>query len=236
MSIEHYFRSSSMEWFREGQDSRYSSFHWDEINNQTLAASQIVHEACERSLHPRIAVVGFGFGRETELLLEQGVAASIIGLDINLSRFHEAKEIRPDIFTDQINPIAASMNNSPFGSETFDAVLRLETMMHSDNPARTLGELTRITKPEGVIVFNMSTTHGSVHDFLQMLSIEGVPRIIERFKERMLQDKDSSSRRTKLYTQTEIENLIQGNVHTEVVQTANYLKGLSTYVVLRKII
>lgn len=234
MSIEKYFRSSPMTWFREGKNSRYSDLHWSEINLQTLEASKSVLEICHGSYNPTIGIVGFGFGRETELLLQQGVKAKIFGLDINHSRFSEAKRIRPDLFSDHFNPIAASMNSIPFADETFDATLCLETMMHSDDPVKTLRELARITKPDGVIIFNMSTTSGTVNNFLKMLCVEGLPRIIGRFKERILQNGDSSSVRTRLYTREQIENLVQNNEHTQVVETNSYLKGLSTYIVLRK--
>jgi ubiquinone/menaquinone biosynthesis C-methylase UbiE len=236
MSIEKYFYSSPMNWFREGENSRYSDLHWSEINRQTLKASKSVLEVCQRTHNPIIGVVGFGFGRETEVLLQQGVQAKIVGLDINHSRFNEAKKIRPNLFGDHLNPVTASMNISPFADETFDATLCLETMMHSDNPVATLRELTRVTKSDGIIVFNMSTTQESMRDFAHMLSIEGLPRIIDRFKERMLSKEDNSSKRTRLYTREQIEGLIQNNEHTQVVETSSYLMGLSTYIVLRKFV
>jgi hypothetical protein len=80
----------------------------------------------------------------------------------------------------------------------------------------------------------MSTTQGTVRDFAHMLSIEGLPRIIDRFKERILQDGNSSSVRTRLYTREQIENLVQNNEQTRVKETNSYLMGLSSYIVLRK--
>lgn len=234
--IEKYFSSNQMNWFREGEHSRYSKLHWDENKLQATEACKFVLDACQTSNYPTVGVVGFGFGRETELLLEQGVKAKIFGLDINHSRFAEARNIRPIIFNDDFNSVTASMNNIPFTNEAFDATLCLETMMHSDNPVVTLSELTRITKPDGIIVFNMSTTHGAICDFMHMLGIEGLPRIIGRFKERILSDRDNSSKRTKLYTRDQIEGLIHNNEQTQIVEIKSYLMGLSTYVVLKKFI
>lgn len=236
MSIEHYFRSSSMDWFKEDKKSRYSPFHWHETELQTLKAGEAVLEVCQNSINPIIGIIGFGFGRETELLFNQGVKAKVIALDINHTRFDEAKIIRPNLFTDQINPVTASMNNTPFVTDAFDATLCLETMMHSDNPKLTLMELTRITKPNGIIIFNMSTSLGMIYNFIQMLNIEGLPRVVKRFKERMLQDTDSSSTRTKLCTPEQIDDLIHNNKQTRVIEISNYLKGLSTFIILKKII
>jgi ubiquinone/menaquinone biosynthesis C-methylase UbiE len=234
MSIEKYFQSGAMNWFKEGENSRYSSFHWNEINTQTLEAANVVLEVCQKTNNPAIGIVGFGFGRETELLIKKGVKAKIIGLDINYSRFSETKKIKTDLFQDNFFPVTASMNNTPFANDTFDATLCLETMMHSDNPATTLRELTRITKPSGIIIFNMSTTQGIIRDLGHMLSVEGLPRIIVRLKERVLLTGDSSSKRTRLYSREQIEDIILKNSNTEVVETRNYLKGLSTYIVLKK--
>lgn len=235
MSIEQYFHSSEMDWFKENQDSRYSPYHWSEIRLQTLEACAAVQERCLRSSNPTVGIMGFGFGRETELLFEQGITAKFVGLDINHSRFEEARKIRPDIFNDHLYPITASMNYTPFADSAFDAVLCLETMMHSDNPNTTLNELTRIIKPDGIIVFNLSTSLGTVNNLMRMLSIEGLPRIIGRLRERMLRDKNSSSARTRLYTPNQIDNLISNNPQTQLKRRESYLRGLSTYIVLKKI-
>ena len=126
------------------------------------------------------------------------------------------------------------MNNTPIADNKLDATLCLETMMHSDNPELTLRELTRVTKPGGIIIFNMSTSLGAVNNFVKMLQIEGLPRVINRFRERVVRDKDSSSARTQLQTREQIEKLVTNNEHTQLEIFSTYLKGLSTYIVLRK--
>lgn len=236
MSIEQYFHSSSMTWFKETKNSRYSPYHWNEIKLQTLEACTAVRERCLGRPNATIGVVGFGFGRETELLFKEDIGTKIVGLDINHSRFEETKKIRPNLFDNQLYPVAASMNNTPFIDNSFDAVLCLETMMHSDSPYETLKELTRITKPDGLIIFNMSTSLGTVNNLVQMLRVEGLPRIIDRFRERIVRDKNSSSVRTKLYNHDQINDFICKNTQTKLEATKSYLGGLSTYVVLKKLI
>ncbi len=235
MSIERYFRDSPMEWFKEGQYSRFSPYNWNENRQQALEACAIVHKLCQESPNPIVGIIGFGFGRETELLFEQGVSAKVVGLDINNSRFKEARRIRPNLFNGQLCPVTASMNKIPFADSTFDAVLCLETMMHADDPSWTLGELTRITKPDGIIIFNMSTSLGTVNNLIKMLCTVGLSRVVGRLKERVLRDKDSSSYRTRLYTREQIGGLVNNNAQTHLEERKSYSRGLSTYIVLRKL-
>lgn len=237
MSIEKYFRHTQMEWFKEGSGSRFSPYNWSENKKQALRACDILYELSQGIHTPTtVGIIGFGFGRETQLLFEQGVSAKVVGLDINPSRFEEAKRIRPKLFNDQLDPVVASMNKTPFGDSAFDAVLCLETMMHADDPSRTLRELTRITKPDGVIIFNISTSLGAVNNLIKMLCTVGLSRMVGRLKERVLRDKDSSSHRTRLYTREQIGDLINNNSHTRLETREIYSRGLSTFIVLRKLV
>ncbi|OGH47166.1 MAG: hypothetical protein A3A51_02120 [Candidatus Levybacteria bacterium RIFCSPLOWO2_01_FULL_39_10] len=233
MSKEAYFRSNPMEWFKDGSQ-RYSKYHWDEIELQARVVGQEVQEAIQKLDNPVVGVIGFGFGRETEVFFGQGLQAEIIGVDINGTRFDEAKKMRPHIFNEKLDILVASMNSLPIENDSFDATVCLETMMHSDNPGKTLEELTRVTKPSGIIVFNMSTSQGLLADLLTMTQNEGLTRVAGRIKERVAKDKDSSGKRTQLYTLQEIARFLANNPGTRLQSVRSYLRGMSTLFVLKK--
>lgn len=240
MSREQYFATSPMDWFREGQDSRYSPYHWEEMNYQArYTASKILDGCTGQNL--AVGMVGFGFGRDTKIFLDEfereetGRSLHIVGLDINKSRFGEATDklgIRR--YTEYVRPLAASMNHIPITSDSFDATVCQQTMVHADDPRETLSELVRVTKPGGLVIFNMSTSHGRVHDALLMVVNEGLRRSVMRVSERRLRTRDKSSKRSTLYTHRQLMHLVTSRTDAVLVEHKTFSRGITTFFVLRK--
>lgn len=219
-----------MDWFKEGENSRYSSFHWQELKRVASYSAEVVKKSCANIDKPKIGIVGFGFGREARLLLDafDSLSPKIVGLDINQGRFCEARErLGGDLYDKCINPVTASMNHIPLQSSSVDATLCLETMMHSDDPDLTLCELTRITKPGGLIVASFSLTQGKIVDYFKFLKMEGIKNVMIRIEERLFNSEDNSARKTNLHTEDEIQELVSG-VDVKLIEKAPYLDGCRT--------
>lgn len=231
--IEQKFQQDSMKWFTQNSN-RFSPFHWKELYTQAIVTAQLLNESTYQISTPLIGVLGFGFGRETEVIQKSGFRGKIVGLDINASRFPETKAEKPDIFNDKFYPLAASMNNIPVANDTFHTTVCLETMMHSDSPFRTLQEMTRVTKPNGLIVFNISMDHGFLKKYFTILRNEGLLRTAIRVVQWIKQDNNNSLIRTKLYTETEVNKLIKNNTSTTLEHKNEYLNGFYNYIVLKK--
>jgi len=241
MSRERYFAESPMNWFRPGPDSRYSPYHWSEMKQQAQYAARLVLEGCGDLHNPYIGIVGFGFGRDTAILLDafrsesKHHIVSVIGLDINPSRFPQAKrEIGEAQFRESVRPLVASMNHVPFVADSLDATVCLETMVHADDPHATLTELLRITKPGGLTIVNLGLTQGRIRTALLVVKIEGLMRSAVRVKERIQHTSERYANRMSLYTPLQIQDIIARNHGVELLEQRSFLRGMAAFIVLRK--
>jgi len=71
----------------------------------------------------------------------------------------------------QANPIIADMNDLPFRNNTFDVVLMSATSHHSPNLPGLFQELSRVTKPGGILLMLNEPTYGVLKHSLDWIGL-----------------------------------------------------------------
>jgi 2-polyprenyl-3-methyl-5-hydroxy-6-metoxy-1,4-benzoquinol methylase len=92
---------------------------------------------------------GCGAGRFTEVLLKKG--ARLVSADLS-----DAVEVNQENFPQNDNHmvIQADINNMPFADETFDVVVCLGVIQHTPNSEKTIEDLFKLVKKEGILVID----------------------------------------------------------------------------------
>jgi len=100
----------------------------------------------------RALEVGSGLGHELSKLLRIGFRAeNLIGLDLIQARVERARLNYPELAFH-----VADAKNLPFANESFDVVMQFTCVMHAATPEirqRICREMTRVLKPEGMIIW-----------------------------------------------------------------------------------
>jgi len=91
-----------------------------------------------------ILEVGCGKGRLSRIIKERG--AHIYGIDISEKLLRDAAPIQPSHF------LKAEAYNIPFKNKTFDGVVLLEVIEHLPELDKTIQELRRVIKKDGVLI------------------------------------------------------------------------------------
>lgn len=100
----------------------------------------------------KILDLGCGTGYYLFLLSSLPVYLSLTGLDNDKKALDEA---RVTLKGKKIKFIQGDSHNLPFKNNTFDKVVCSEVLEHLDNDEKTLKEIFRILKPDGVAVFSV---------------------------------------------------------------------------------
>ncbi|MCX7791214.1 MAG: class I SAM-dependent methyltransferase [Chloroflexaceae bacterium] len=98
----------------------------------------------------RVLDIACGTGYGAEILAEIG-EVEIIGVDVFRPALFQARDAYPDR---RISFLAGSGTQLPFGSETFHAIVTLETIEHIADDKAFLHELARVLRADGVCVLS----------------------------------------------------------------------------------
>lgn len=102
---------------------------------------------------------GVGAGGLAATLAQTGLR--VVGLD-GSARMLEltAETARADGVSDRVAPVRGDVAALPFGPDTFPVVVALGLLPWVDDPARVVGELSRVTRPGGYLVVTADNSKG----------------------------------------------------------------------------
>lgn len=105
----------------------------------------------------RILELGCGAGFAIKLILEKDLAEEIVGLDISPTIIRSAKiRNKKAINEKRAKLVQADFNKLPFHNENFNTVFSIQTIYFWTDIAKTLSEIFRVLKPEGVVILTFS--------------------------------------------------------------------------------
>jgi SAM-dependent methyltransferase len=132
------YEGQDYEGFWTGAGKRYLDELEQAIVSHTLTGGDAIVE------------IGAGFGRLGRCYVGKYREAHMVEPATNL------REIAARTYGDRVAYHEASVYELPFPSDHFDAVLMVRVFHHLDRPEAALGEIYRILKPGGRLVFNYS--------------------------------------------------------------------------------
>jgi ubiquinone/menaquinone biosynthesis C-methylase UbiE len=92
---------------------------------------------------------GTGFGRFACALASSG--AKVSGIDISMDMLRLARSNAGEL-AGNISWHRGDVEQLPFGDESFDAAVCMETLMHVPQPLAAVKELARVVRPGGIII------------------------------------------------------------------------------------
>lgn len=119
---------------------------------QQVDLAMIDHFVTLLGAHPRVLDAGCGPGRMARYLTDRGCVAE--GIDLSPEMIRMAATIHPDI------PVrVATLDELPFGDETFDGAFYWYSLIHTPDEGLTavLVEALRVLRPEGLILVAFQT-------------------------------------------------------------------------------
>jgi len=162
-------------FFTQGQlRGRFSPKTIEEFSQQMEEATSVAahHLGSISAETPQVLVVGYGKGQDTDKLKQRVKGVSFTILDIDHQLLVSSEEKRR---------VAADAHNLPLPRASFDLVISLHTIPHT-NPLRTIPELIRVTKPNGLAVFDVLAPHNFYHLIRSFLESEGFAKTISRLR------------------------------------------------------
>jgi ubiquinone/menaquinone biosynthesis C-methylase UbiE len=98
--------------------------------------------------------VGCGLGDDARALSRLvGPHGEVVGLDSSTALLERARS-RRQAEDGRVTFVTGDAHELPFDAGTFDAARTERTLQHLESPARAVGELTRVTRPGGVVLAN----------------------------------------------------------------------------------
>lgn len=239
---EQFFLKDPMQWWNpdspEGR-RRFSRYAWEQANLQAEECARLLSVHAAGIQDYSVGVLGFGFGRETTPIIDRLHANRddfhITGVDINKTRFAMAgPQLGPGAI--YVDPIAASINNAPFREGAFHATVCLETLVHVENLSDALDEMSRITKPEGLVVFNVGVNEG-IQTQMKGAFVHGLARTADRVWERLHGGRANGNNRTTYHSRDEIAAILerlQAEHGMEIIEDKLYTLGMTNFLALQK--
>lgn len=102
--------------------------------------------SCLPMMGPRMLDVGCGSMPYRHLIATQSSVTEYVGLDIYTARDYAGRR-QPDCLWDGVT--------MPFGENDFDSAMATEVLEHCPEPDRTLREINRVLKPNGLFFFTV---------------------------------------------------------------------------------
>jgi SAM-dependent methyltransferase len=117
--------------------------------------------------HRRVLEIGCSSGYLTHLFSNKSHA--IVGVDMNRAALTKAHQRCARI------PVAcADAEHLPFADDSFDAIVMLEVIEHTNSDVAAITELRRVLKPGGVLI--LSTPHAGLFSWLDPYNVRQVFR------------------------------------------------------------
>lgn len=110
-----------------------------------------------------ILVVGCGRGGLTNFLAEE-TDAEITGLDLNENHVEEARELVRSNGNDDVEIVQGDFHNLPFDEGSFDRVIAVETVSHSDSKDEFTEEAYRVLREDGKILVSDGWLTGETYN------------------------------------------------------------------------
>ncbi len=125
----------------------------------------------------QVLELGFGAGRAIELVAAQIPDGQVSGIDISQTMVRTAshRNVRA-IKAGHVNLQRGDLATLPFPDNQFDKIYTIQTLYFWPDPSRTLTEVFRVLKPDGMLVITLST--GRV-DSDEVTGLEDYQRILE---------------------------------------------------------
>ena len=132
------------------------------LANSMSSRNTAVYEAAARRLGmkpgERLFEVGFGNGKLVPLLLTSAPELTYAGIDISETMVAEAEDFNRELVeTGKAVFRLASVDSIPFADGSFDRALSVNTIYFWSDPVRSLTELRRVLRPDGVLLVAAGT-------------------------------------------------------------------------------
>ena len=145
--------------------------------NWTIAELQISPE-------DRVLELGFGAGRGVALAAEQAYRGSVVGIDLSTTMVQAARRRnRAAVEAGRVTLLKGDIEALSFASEQFDKIFSIHTFYFWPEPLRIIQELSRILRPDGMLMLTLCTgrmspsghrTFGPLQSVLEQRVIPGM--------------------------------------------------------------
>jgi ubiquinone/menaquinone biosynthesis C-methylase UbiE len=138
-------------WHKEVEkqwDNRADFWNQNSENMWEKGSRSTIIPFFKQYLQPGIQVLdaGCGDGYGSYKLFQEGF--NVTGVDISKEMIERAKARLVD---NKLNYIQADLSNLPFESESFSAVIAINSLEWTANPLHAVNEINRIMKPNGIL-------------------------------------------------------------------------------------
>ena len=119
--------------------------HRQALLNENKVLSELVHITA----NDYVLDVGCGYGTSS-IWLAKNIGCKVVGITISQKQVDEAKEMAKKYGVDHLTDfMVIDFHTIDFGNETFDVAIAIESMCHSSDQPKVLGEIYRILKHNG---------------------------------------------------------------------------------------
>ena len=106
----------------------------------------------------RVLELGFGAGRGVALAAEQAYRGRVVGIDLSTAMVQAARRRnKAAIEAGRVTLLKGDVEALPFASEQFDKIFSIHTFYFWPEPLRIIEELSRILRPDGMLMLTLST-------------------------------------------------------------------------------
>lgn len=147
--------------------ARYKAFHQSSGSTSIKELIWMVADILGPLYNRKILDVGCGSGDLLDFLAQSHPDNEFFGIDLDVScasrLFQKLENQKLAMTLIQAN----AQKRIPFPDNTFDRVIAMETLEHTKDPCKLLGEIIRVCKPDGKIICTIpnATGHFPFHYF-----------------------------------------------------------------------
>ena len=135
----------------------------------------------------RVLELGFGAGRGIALAAEHAYRGGVVGIDLSTTMVQAARRRnRTAIEAGRVTLLKGDVEALPLASKQFDKIFSIHTFYFWPEPLRIIEELSRILKPNGMLMLTLSTattspsghrTYGPLQAILEQRVIPGLQQM-----------------------------------------------------------
>lgn len=134
------------DYYHEGVKSNFFQKYWH------TAKWKMLKKILENPAKGSLLDVGCADGTTTYQIHRSFPNLKITGLDSYEKAINFAKKTKP-----KIKFVIGDAHKLPFKHSTFDLVTSIETLEHLEDPQKTLLEINRVLKPQGILIIGQDT-------------------------------------------------------------------------------